>query len=196
MPARSRPTGPAGGRRPVGRAAPARPTGRVDGNGSRRPARTRPGAAARPAGEPGAIRSSTAWVRGVVLLFMVVLLAVMLVPTLRSYLRQRGDIAAVNAQIAAQHQQIAALTAEQAKWQDPAYIEQQARQRLKFVDPGDRLYIVLDPVTDSSTAVASSPIVQSTQVSGQGPWYGRLWESMSVADDPTAGTGTSQGAHR
>ena len=53
--------------------------------------------------------------------------------------------------VAAQEQDVAALEGERERWRDPAYVEQQARQRLKFVKPGERSYTVLDPEPTSGT---------------------------------------------
>ncbi len=61
-----------------------------------------------------------------VLASIFVLLAITLVPTLRSYLRQQGDIEALREQVAGQRVTVEELQKEQARWNDPAYVEQQA----------------------------------------------------------------------
>lgn len=118
-----------------------------------------------------------------------VLLAITLVPTLRSYLRQQGDIDAMREQVAEQQVKVEELQKEQARWNDNAYVEQQARERLKFVKVGDRSYTVIDgdPQEPETPGVAAAP--KSKQDS---PWYGRVWESAKVADRgaATPGTGT------
>jgi len=125
-----------------------------------------------------------------VLASIFVLLAITLVPTLRSYLRQQGDIDAMREQVAAQQQQVEELQKEQARWHDNAYVEQQARERLKFVKVGDRSYTVIDgdPAQPETPGVAAAP--KSKQHS---PWYGRVWESAKVAD---LGVGTPSGGTR
>ncbi len=105
---------------------------------------------------------------------IVVVLLVALVPTARSLLRQRAEIAALTDKVAAQELTVAALQAEQDRWKDPAYVEQQARERLKFVKVGDRSYTVIDP--------ADAPAAR-----GDAPWYGQVWQSVTLADKPTAG---------
>ena len=61
-------------------------------------------------------------------------------------------------------------------WRDPEYIKSQARERLHFVLPGERQYIVTDgdnnPKQNGSTKIASS------LADGQ-PWYARLIASIS-----------------
>ncbi len=114
---------------------------------------------------------------------ILVLLAITLVPTLRSYLHQRGEIDAMHQQVAEQRKTVEELQKEQAKWKDDAYVIQQARERLKFVMPGDRSYTLLDaePEHTGSEGVASAPASSKDH-----PWYGQLWESAVIADDPKA----------
>ena len=190
MSGRSRHTGPAAGRRPVGRGAPARPAARPAADSAR------PGLAARPVTERNAPSSSAAWARGVGLVFIVVMLLVTLVPTLRSYLGQQAQIAALRDQVEAQNIAIDALKAEQETWADPAYVEAQARQRLKCVKVGDRAYTVIDAVPQTATAAGprSAPVVAATALDSHAPWYGRLWQSVQVADRPTAGMPSSAGS--
>lgn len=111
------------------------------------------------------------------------LLAVMLVPTVRAYLKQQHDLADLHAQIAAQRSSVSQLQAEQKKWDDPAYVEQQARERLKFVRPGEKAYQVIgaekllgDRLTGRARVVTPSAGDDSV------PWYGRMWSSVVIAD--------------
>jgi cell division protein FtsB len=122
--------------------------------------------------------------RVVVLASIVVLLAVTLVPTLRSYLRQQGEIDALRDRVSQQRADVAELQKEQARWDDDAYVMQQARERLKFVKVGEKSYTVIDGVAPAEprTAVATAPAASGS------PWYGQLWESVRAAD---AGPGAS-----
>lgn len=128
---------------------------------SARRASVRPGMAAKTGRRPGASRPAPAprtrevvpddqrrrpvWLRWAVLGAIAVVLLVTLVPTARSLARQRAEIDALQVKVAAQQVQVASLQAEQERWTDPAYVEQQARERLKFVRVGDRSYTVIDP---------------------------------------------------
>jgi cell division protein FtsB len=126
--------------------------------------------------------------RVVVLASIFVLLAVTLVPTLRSYLRQQGEIDALRGQVTEQRQGVSDLQKEQARWNDEAYVMQQARERLKFVKVGEKSYTVIDgkPSAKALPGVAKAPAASSGH-----PWYGQLWESVQVADaGPTTGTRT------
>lgn len=167
------------------RAASARP-----GAGPGRARATASGAARKVAGSPvpPERRSSRGVMRVVVLASIFVLLAVTLVPTLRSYLRQQGEIEALRGQVSEQRQGVSELQKEQARWNDDAYVMQQARERLKFVKVGEKSYTVIDgkPSTKSLPSVATAPAASSDH-----PWYGQLWESVQAADAGPAATGAS-----
>ena len=160
----------AGTSRPTGTRAPARPALASRG---RTPV---------PEAEPG----GSAWVRGAILVTILVVLAVTLAPTARSLLRQRGEIAALQDKVVQQQQSVADLQREQARWADPAYVEQQARERLKFVKVGDRSYSVIDPATEVPKPPTSA-VVAAPQADANAPWYGQVWESVRLADQPSAG---------
>ncbi|HSU73574.1 MAG TPA: septum formation initiator family protein [Terrabacter sp.] len=212
----SRPGRPSSTGRPGGsaRSAGARPAARSSSAASstpsaRRSPATRPGQA-----RPGAVRASrpgagkerpalaarprtpqatppsasTAWVRGAILLGILVMLAVTIVPTLRSLVQQRGDAAAMADKVAAQRETVQQLQHEAALWKDPAYIEVQARERLKFVRVGDRAYTVIDGDSGARSAPAAPrPVVAAPMANAASPWYGKVWQSIQIADRPTAG---------
>ena len=124
--------------------------------------------------------------RGAVLITILVVLAVTLAPTARSLFRQRGDLAALQEKVVQQQQSVADLQREQARWADPAYVEQQARERLKFVKVGDRSYSVIDPATELPKPPASA-VVAAPKADANAPWYGQVWQSVRLADQPSAG---------
>ncbi|GAA1470600.1 FtsB family cell division protein [Microbacterium thalassium] len=78
----------------------------------------------------------------VIMLGLVVLAAFVLVPTIGTYVAQRQQLAALEASVELSEEQVAALEAERARWQDPAYITTQARERLYYVRPGEVVYLV------------------------------------------------------
>lgn len=114
------------------------------------------------------------------------MLAVMLAPTARSLMRQQSDIAALQTKIDEQTASVADLTHQKARWDDPAYVEQQARERLKFVKVGDRSYSVIDPASEG-TPLPQTAVVAAPQADANVPWYGQLWQSVRLADQPSAG---------
>lgn len=110
------------------------------------------------------------------------MLVVLLAPTLRAWITQRNDIADLRAGVVEKTQSVRQLEREQVRWQDPDYVAQQARERLKFVKVGESAYTVLDslPQTAQDEHLASAP------GGAQHPWYGKLWASIEAADAPTS----------
>ena len=104
------------------------------------------------------------------------LLAFTIAPPVKHYFTQRAQISALKAQLSADNTALQQAREELLLWQDPEYIKSQARERLHFVLPGERQYIVSegesDPTQQGSTKIASS------LADGQ-PWYSRLIASIS-----------------
>ncbi|HET7400066.1 MAG TPA: septum formation initiator family protein [Intrasporangium sp.] len=119
---------------------------------------------------------------------ILVVLAVMLMPTVRSLVAQRGDAAALAGKVEQQRATVQQLQRQAALWKDPAYIEVQARERLKFVRVGDRAYSVIDAGAGPTTPKpAERPVVAAPLANASSPWYGKLWQSVQIADRPAAG---------
>lgn len=113
---------------------------------------------------------------------MSVLLALAL-PT-KVYISQRNEIGRLESQTRAQQARVAALKAQQARWNDPAYVERQARQRLHYVRPGETAYVVLggQSAASSTTATARAGGVSgAAAASTPGSWYAALWRSVTDA---------------
>ena len=116
---------------------------------------------------------------------IVAFLAVLLASSVAAWFHQRSEIAALRDQVAAQEADVASLRAERERWNDPAYVEQQARERLKFVRPGERAFTVLDPQpADGTTATVAGPGVGDAEP--MRPWYDTVWQSVLTADAPGA----------
>lgn len=84
----------------------------------------------------------------VIMLSLVVLGTWVLVPTIGTYLGQKQKIAALQHSVQVTGDQIAELERERERWDDPAYISTQARERLYYIKPGEVPYLVdfdLDP---------------------------------------------------
>lgn len=161
---RARPgTRPAGNRSPAPGAAPGRGGVLL-------------GAAARRGAPPHLLRLG-------LLVVLLGFLALFLTPTLRGYLDQRADISRAEAQLVAEQQRIAELTDELALWEDDAYVEQQARERLRFVKPGEVVFTVLDDTGEQLTEPVPGMAPVSNDVQDHRPWYGQVWESVKTANE-------------
>ena len=135
---------------------------------------------ARPQGSPRGSRSLRLAVLGAV----VAVLAVLLAPAMRSYLAQRAQITELRTHVAEQRSQVSALQKERAAWDDPAYVVAQARDRLKFVMPGERAYTVIDPAP-KATNKPVSPIKAAERTATTGrAWYSDVWRSAQIAGQP------------
>lgn len=142
------------------------------------------------AGEPGRLRGylpETITTRTLVLSAVILLVFVLLVPTAREYAKQTAQLDALHAELAAAQEQKAQGEADLERWQDPAYVKAQARERLGYVMPGERAYRVIDPsdaVPDGVsplTGQAVHPGVVQGVPGDQGAWYEKAWTSVEVA---------------
>jgi cell division protein FtsB len=112
---------------------------------------------------------------------VMVVLAVLLAPALRSYVAQQQQIAALKQHVADQRATVADLEQQRAAWNDPAYIKAQARSRLKFVMPGERAYNVIDAPAPKVTKPSSPVTAASGDARRDRPWFGDLWRSVEIA---------------
>ncbi len=145
----------------------------------------------RPSGPPGARTSTRArsaakkpvssgsgpqlTTRAIVLLSVSLLLVASYTSTLHAWWEQRGDIQATKAEIVMRKQAIADLEDEKARWDDPAYVKQQARARFGWVMPGEVGYRVIgaDGVVRGDVPTLDEPLPATTP-----QWYDKLWGSV------------------
>lgn len=106
-------------------------------------------------------------------------LALFLAPPIKNYFTQRAQISALESQLASDYSALEAARKELMLWQDPNFIKSQARERLHFVMPGERQYIVTggDETEDSRNNGIS---VVENLPEGQ-PWYTRMIASITEA---------------
>ncbi|AWW39190.1 MULTISPECIES: FtsB family cell division protein [Streptomyces] len=112
--------------------------------------------------------------RAALLALVVCSLVVALAYPIRQYVAQRAEIADLRQEQEEARQQVEELRDLKARWQDDAYAEQQIRQRLHYVMPGESGYVVVDP--DAAR--------QSRSHSGTAdrPWYANLWDGVDKSD--------------
>jgi cell division protein FtsB len=121
--------------------------------------------------------------RAVLLAALVLLLALTLAGPVRQYLAGRAELVQLAAEGRELDERAAELRRQLERQTDPAYAERQARERLTYVLPGDRLVVVVDGTTVEGDAGTLPPPATSTEPVS---WYAGLLESLSVADgDPT-----------
>jgi cell division protein FtsB len=114
--------------------------------------------------------------RPLALITIVFIFTLTLAPPIKNYFTQRAQISALKSQVASDQTALEKALAELSTWQDPNYVKSQARERLHFVMPGERQYIVT-----GTDVTKSQP--QTTQIAGQlpagAPWYTKLIASVT-----------------
>lgn len=114
--------------------------------------------------------------RAFVLLAIIFVFTLTIAPPIKHYFTQRAQIQALKSQVASDRAELDKARAELQLWKDPDYIKSQARERLHFVLPGERQYIVTDG-EQSTTSESGLQIAQS--VPTDEPWYTRIIASIS-----------------
>ncbi len=175
------------GSRGAGR-TPRATTGRAGSRPGSRPVPRTPrtaGTTARPAPDVEPTRRPRLTGRAAVLVLVLAVLMVSYASSMRAFFEQREQLAGLRADIAESKTNIKELEREEARWEDPAYVAQQARLRLGWVQPGDIGLQVLDengkPMgTDTSLedAELGTPRVEPE-------WYETAWGSVVAAGLPT-----------
>jgi cell division protein FtsB len=118
-----------------------------------------------------------------ILAVLVGFLALFLTPTLRGYLEQRAEINRMEQQITQEQDAIVELEEQVAAWDDEDYVEQQARQRLRFVKPGETAFTVVDDTGEQLTEPVPGVASVTDEVLESRPWYGEVWESVMTANE-------------
>lgn len=105
--------------------------------------------------------------------------------SLQIYFNQQHQIAVADQEIRDRKAEIADLQSQLARWDDPAYVKAQARERLGWVMPGETGYRVVD---ENGDPIGGGVVLQSqqrpvTEADNQ-YWWQRLAGSLSTADSP------------
>ncbi|UNX55602.1 septum formation initiator family protein [Georgenia sp. TF02-10] len=167
-----------------------------------RPTASAGATAARPAGRQaprrgvtlGAPRADgrprpTISLRALGLLIVALVAFTVLAPTLRYAVAQQEQLRTLNAQVSDARERTAALEHELERWQDPAYVQAQARDRLGYVMPGETPYVVVDPetVTGGESPAEAEAAERAAARAAATPWYVRVWDSVQVAGESATG---------
>jgi cell division protein FtsB len=114
--------------------------------------------------------------RALTLATILFVMALTIAPPIKHYFTQRAQISALESQVTSNNQALEQARKELLMWRDPEYIKSQARERLHFVLPGERQYIVTDSVgqyaQDNGTTVAN-------KIPDGQPWYARMIASIT-----------------
>lgn len=119
----------------------------------------------------------------VLIISLTVLGVLILAPNLRILVEQRQQIATLQATQNQQKQELTQLEAQRARWDDPAYVRAQARDRLYFVMPGEVSYLVLN---DASVEDLKRENISTSVQNTSSDWVAGLLGSFLVAGLSTA----------
>jgi cell division protein FtsB len=117
--------------------------------------------------------------RAVVLILVLAALVMSLAFPLREYLAQRSAIAVAEQREALLKDRVQELQGEVDRWSDDAFVEQQARERLHYVYPGETGLVLLTP---EDVQKARKPEIR-TSTEPDVAWFDTLWGSVQAADD-------------
>ncbi|MHA7155819.1 FtsB family cell division protein [Arthrobacter sp. TMN-50] len=107
---------------------------------------------------------------------VLVTITVLLAPSVRTYLLQQGELNTLRDEIAALQETQAESQQQLARWEDPAYIKAQARERIFLVMPGETRYVVV-----GDTEAGDDPVGSSGEAPQDLPWVDALWNSVERA---------------
>ena len=102
--------------------------------------------------------------------------ALVLAPPIQNYFTQRAQINSLRAQVDGDRAALEAARIELTRWQDPDYVKAQARERLHFVMPGERQYIVTGTPNGDDEVTANKV---ADQLEDGAPWYTRMIASIT-----------------
>ena len=152
-----------------GTATPTRRPG--ERRAARRPART--------AAAPTARRRPLFTGRAVLLGALILLLALTLAGPLRQYQAGQQELVELAAEGEALDRRAAELEDELERQGDPEWTQRQARERLTYVLPGDRLLVVVDGEAVEGDAGTLDAAARPAEPQ---PWFQGLMESVARAD--------------
>ncbi|KUN78397.1 MULTISPECIES: FtsB family cell division protein [Streptomyces] len=112
--------------------------------------------------------------RAALLALVLCTLIVALAYPMRQYVSQRADIADLEREKAEATRRVEQLRDLKARWQDDAYAEQQIRERLHYVMPGETGFIVIDP---DAVKKARADLGAADR-----PWYSNVWDGVDKSD--------------
>jgi cell division protein FtsB len=127
--------------------------------------------------------NSREWLGGIqlsgfaaILLGLVVFGALVLVPTVSSYVDMRQQIAQAQQGVQLTTEEIAQLQLERDQWRDPAFIQSEARERLFYMNPGEIVYLIQDdlPVSDDEEPSIVAPEAAETE----SDWMGSMLRTV------------------
>lgn len=130
------------------------------------------------AGQPNAA------VRLVVLVTALGVLLISGAASLQIYFRQQREIAELRTSIVERREAIEQLDQQIRQWDDPAYVEQQARERFGWVMPGETGFRVIGPDGKPIEGATLDSTRPDQETPAADAWWMKMWSSTRTADRP------------
>ncbi|MFZ2503423.1 MAG: septum formation initiator family protein, partial [Nocardioides sp.] len=119
-----------------------------------------------------------------ILVLVLAVLTVSYASSMRAYLHQRAHIAAVKEQIAERAAAVKALEREKRRWDDPVFVQAQARKRFGYVMPGETGIQVIDVNGRPLGTGVRLPEPAEGAVELPPTWWEATWASVELAGHP------------
>jgi cell division protein FtsB len=133
-------------------------------------------------GGPDQAPRSSSTTRLAVLALVLALLAISYAYPVQAFFHQRALLADAQAQRAALQAELADLQQQQRRWDDPAYVRAQARERLGFTMPGEVGLVVVGSEEVTGPPPPTGPVVPA--IGADRAWWQRLWAGVELAGSP------------
>ncbi|HEY3530083.1 MAG TPA: septum formation initiator family protein [Nocardioides sp.] len=124
--------------------------------------------------------------RAMVLVLVLSVLTISYASSLKAYFQQHSQITQLRSQIASSQSSIDRLESEKARWQDPAYVREQARARFGYLMPGQTSYVVIGEDGKPLAAQSTLSDPRTSATSTPTAWWTTEWRSVQLAGDPPA----------
>jgi cell division protein FtsB len=121
-----------------------------------------------------------------VLVLVLSVLTISYASSLKAYFQQHSQIVELRTQIASSESDIQRLETERSRWDDPAYVREQARARFGYLMPGQTSYVVIGE--DGKPLAAQSTLSDPRTSNPTTPtaWWTTEWRSVQLAGNPPA----------
>ncbi len=122
--------------------------------------------------------------RAMVLVLVLSVLTISYASSLKAYFQQHSQIETLRAQIASSQGSITKLEGEKARWNDPAYVREQARARFGYLMPGQTSYVVIGENGKPLAAQAKLSDPRTSTSRTPTAWWTSEWKSVQLAGNP------------
>lgn len=116
------------------------------------------------------------------MLLFAMVACIVVVPTFSKYLDKQEELRGLKSQLSSVEEHNKELERELKLWEDEDYVSSQARERLRYVLPGQTLYIVSDPSEGTAQEQLEAKVAAvNRDRRAASAWFTTLWDSMNVA---------------